>query len=207
MAPPPQINADVFDIRKHVPASGETFVVDTNVWKWVAYTKMSMSASPRPQAISYPAFVQLARAKGATLFHCGLSLSELSNVVERDEFSQYAQVRNLATGDRERKTFRRDPWERGKVTAEINAAWQQVQALSSLITISVDGSTTAACLKHLTTCMIDAYDGFLVEAAVAAGAPQILTDDVDLSSVPGIRVFTSHPVVLMAAKAAGRLKN
>src|SRR6267378_6653549 len=126
------VNADVIDIRKHAPSAGDVFLVDTNVWKWLAYTKMSLPAAPPPQAVTYPTFIHRARSQGATLLHCGLSLSELSNVVERDEFRQYAISRGIVSTDPERKKFRRDPWERGRVTAEIDAAWKQVESFSRL---------------------------------------------------------------------------
>jgi len=201
------VNALVYDIRKYVPTATDTFVVDTNVWRWIAYTKMSLSAHPPPQATEYPTFIRLAKANGSALLHCGLSLSELSNIIERDEFRQYAASRGVAETDSERKKFRRDPWERGKVTAEIDAAWQQVRGLSTLATVVIDDQTTDACLQHLTKCMIDAYDGFIVEAAIKIGTPHIVTDDVDLCSVPGVSVFTSHPVVIASAAKAGKLKS
>jgi hypothetical protein len=201
------VNADVVDIRRHSPAAGEAFLVDTNVWKWLAYTKMSLPWSPPSQATDYPTFIHRARSKGATLLHCGLALAELANIVERDEFRQYATSRGLQVTDSERKKFRRDPWERGRVTTEIEAAWQQVQALSQMVPITIDETTTASCLKHLTTCMLDAYDGFLVEAATQSRSRHIVTDDADLCSVPGICVFTSHPLVIASAKSAGKLLN
>jgi hypothetical protein len=199
------VHAEVVDIRGHTPHSDDVFLVDTNVWKWIAYTKASATWPPLAKAVDYPEFIRKARAAGSTLLHCGLSLSELANIIERYEFSQYATKKGITPSDNERKTFRRDPWHRGAVTGEIDAAWGQVQGLSTLAPLVVDHEVTGSCLKYLTSCVVDAYDGFLVEAANRNGGAALLTDDSDLCSVPGVRIFTANYHVVKSAKAVGKL--
>lgn len=53
--------------------------------------------------------------------------------------------------------------------------------------------------------LVDGYDLFILEAMTAKGVIQVITDDGDFASVPGIQVFTSNRNVLNAAKAQNRL--
>ena len=40
------IQANVVDIRKDLPKSNDVFLVDTNVWYWITYTRASQSGQP-----------------------------------------------------------------------------------------------------------------------------------------------------------------
>jgi hypothetical protein len=54
--------------------------------------------------------------------------------------------------------------------------------------------------------LIDGYDLFIAEAMANAGVTQILTDDGDYCTVPGIQVLTANRQAIDAAQAQGTLK-
>jgi predicted nucleic acid-binding protein len=207
MTPPPEypVNAEVVDLRLYKPTPEDVFLVDTNVWAWLSYTKASMSPTPKAEARHYPSFLERARRNKSKLLRCGLSLSELANLIEREEFNVYAAAKAIRNGNAERKAFRRDSSERARVVAEISAAWAQVSALSDVAVLTVDHDVTEACLKRLSTSTTDAYDAFLVEAAFSSKTVCIVTHDTDMASVGGLRVFTCHSGVIYEAGKAGKL--
>jgi hypothetical protein len=69
----------------------------------------------------------------------------------------------------------------------------------------IDDPATDAALHRFATQPVDGYDLFLLEALSAGGLTQVLTDDGDDCTVPGIHVFTANLRVLTAARSAGLL--
>lgn len=51
----------------------------------------------------------------------------------------------------------------------------------------------------------DGYDLFILESMRSHGVVQVITDDGDFATVPGIQVFTANRNVIQAARAQGRL--
>jgi hypothetical protein len=52
---------------------------------------------------------------------------------------------------------------------------------------------------------LDGHDLFMVEAMRRSGIKQIVTDDGDYATVPGLAVFTANLRLIQAAQAARRL--
>lgn len=200
MALPPIVSADIIDLSCDQPTPGDTFLVDTNVWLWTTYSKASIAARAY-QSRMYPSYLNRAIAAGASVVRCGLSLSELANVIEKMEFDVYCQTSGMV----QRKAFRHQPAERAQVVAEIQTAWTQVEALSQPIVATVDQQGTNAALALLQGSAIDAYDSFLVNSAKSEKIVQILTDDGDFATVPGVRVFTGNRALVQLARRQGRL--
>jgi hypothetical protein len=98
-----------------------------------------------------------------------------------------------------------DPAERATVVAEIQATWNAVKAMGAPLPHHVDEPTTDAALARLPTQGLDGYDLFLLEAISQAGIVQVLTDDGDYCTVPGIQLFTANVRVLTLALAQGKL--
>jgi hypothetical protein len=83
------VRAKVIDIRRNNPKQKEAFLVDSNVWYWMTYTKASSSALAYPalpyQTTRYPSYISKALSAKSQLYHCGLSLNELSHIIEGTE--------------------------------------------------------------------------------------------------------------------------
>jgi predicted nucleic acid-binding protein len=187
------IEAEIIDIRQDIPQSGDVFFVDTNIWYWLTYSRanspsLSQGSRPKPYQVKhYPKYLQDAIVAGATLYYCGLSLSELAHRIEATEceISQGVQFSI--------KRFRREcSTERTQVVTEISSAWNQVANLATILDLSIDASVTNAALSRLKTQLIDGYDLFLLEAMKKHSVTKVITDDGDYATVPGIQVFTAN---------------
>jgi hypothetical protein len=53
--------------------------------------------------------------------------------------------------------------------------------------------------------LLDGYDLLILEAMDKAGVKQIITDDVDYLTVPGIKVFAANSGAISAARSQGKL--
>lgn len=192
------VQAEVVDIRSDQPKKDDIFLVDTNVWYWLTYTKASTSAFPY-QITDYPTYIAKAFSAQSLLLYCGLSLSELAHLIEKTEKEIFSSNLKL-------KEYRHNyPVERANVVAEIQAAWSQVTSIAASTDITVDAVTTNACLNRFSNQQLDGYDLLILEAMDEEGIVQVITDDGDYVTVPGIRVFTANQNVLTAARNQSKL--
>lgn len=201
------IEADIIDIQVDIPNTLDHFLIDTNVWYWMTYTKAAQSARAY-QISAYPNYTNLALANNSKIFHSGLSLSEMSHLIERTEYRIFASSNPETFSDPAKfdKNFRfSHQQERAQAILEIQASWSQVESLAESLPLSIDSISTSAALSNLNLCKVDGYDLFILEAMKSNSINQIITDDGDFASVPGIKVFTANKNVINAAKAQKKL--
>lgn len=198
------VQADVIDIRTDTPHSHDEFLVDTNVWYWMTYTRASLGPSPphATQLTDYPNYINQALTNNSQLRFSGLAFAELLHLIERTEREIYI----AAHGQILTKEFRHNLTpERANVVLEIQSAWTQVTAMGKLLETPLNGTTMNAALQRVQSEKLDGYDLFIIEAANAAGITKVITDDGDFCGVPGIQMFTRNRTVLNAAQTQGRL--
>jgi predicted nucleic acid-binding protein len=200
-----QVRATVVDIRHDQPRDNEIFVIDTNVWLWMTYTRASIGANIGHQVSEYSSYFQKCLVKQGQFFFCGLTLAELAHVIEKMEHEIYQKVNATQITAKEfRHNFQA---ERSLVVNEIGSSWAQVKALGDCLDTSIDEDSLEAAELKLTAFPVDGYDVFIHELMDKHGVHNILTDDGDFSTVPNISMFTANQNVLTAAQQQGRLLN
>jgi predicted nucleic acid-binding protein len=199
------IQAQIVDIRKDLPRSDDIFLVDTNVWYWHTYTNANVSASPY-QIDNYPEYLIQAISANSVLSYTGLTLSELSHLIEQTERNIFIKSRNLDRSTFKPKEYRHNyPEERKKVIQEIVTAWSQVKSIAAPLDLTVNETVTDSALLRLHSQALDGYDLFMLEAMKKEGITQIITDDGDFSTIAGISVFTANSNMIRAAKTQNKL--
>ena len=197
-----KVNASVVDISSDTPKPEDVFLVDTNVWYWMTYSRASTAGAKVYQIRSYPTYTNSALAANATIYQSGVSIAELSHIIEKSEREIFNKTNPVVSTKEYRHNF---PVERASVCLEINSACMQVLALGESMDISIDSEVVKSALSHLKACSVDGYDLFLLEAMAARGVTQVITDDGDFATVPGITVFTANRNIVQAAKTQGKL--
>lgn len=198
------VQAEVVDIIADTPKAEDVFLVDTNVWYWLTYSRASQSARPPAyyQTSNYPNYTNAALGAGARIFQSGLSLAELTHLIEKAE----REIFEATNGQISTKEYRHNlPAERAQVFAEVQAACGLVTTLAEPLTVTIDSPTATAALNRLQTEKVDGYDLFILESMRNHGVVQVITDDGDFVTVPGIQVFTANRNVIQAARTQGRL--
>jgi hypothetical protein len=199
------IQAQVIDIARDTPKAADRFLVDTNVWYWMTYTRASQSARApaQYQTSNYPFYMNAALTARSQIFQSGLTLAELTHLIEKAEWGIY----EIANGQTLPKEYRHNfPNERTRVVSEIQAAWGQVTSLAEPLTATIDAQTTTAALSRFQTEKVDGYDLFILELMKSQGVVQMITDDGDFATVPGIQIFTANRNVVTAARKQGKLR-
>ncbi|MBI4743082.1 MAG: hypothetical protein HY777_16370 [Betaproteobacteria bacterium] len=202
---PPVVRARIVDIRSDTPKDSDIFLADTNAWYWLFYSRASQapSGSQQYQLAGYPAFLKAAIATGSTLNCYGLAFAELAHNIEMAEREIYADRADKKIGSKE---FRHDYQnERRKIVSLITDIWADVLSVSTMLDLDMDNDFMRSALSLFPSVGLDGYDLFMAEAALKAGVAQIVTDDGDYATVPGLMVFTANRRVIQAAQAAGKL--
>jgi hypothetical protein len=150
----------------------------------------------------YTDYLEDSVAAGAIVYRTGLCLAELAHLIEQNERNFYASAVASVTSKEYRHNLAS---ERARVVSEVQKAWAEVKRQSHPLSLTIDDPTTDAALLRYATQPVDGYDLFLLEALSAAGLTQVLTDDGDYCTVPGVHVFTANPRVVAAARSAGLL--
>lgn len=199
------IQAQIVDIGVDEPRADDAFLVDTNVWYWYSYTNAEENAL-RYQIDNYPDYLLKSISANSRLTYTGLSLSELSHLIEQTERNLFIKSQNLDPAACKPKEYRHNrPNERKKVIQEIKTAWSQVTSIAKCLNATIDETTTNLALLRLKSQALDGYDLFMLEAMKKENIHQIITDDGDFVTVPGIMVFTANNNVIKAAKMQGKL--
>lgn len=195
------VQADVVDINTDKPKADDVFLVDTNVWYWMAYPTASQNAH-HYQLNTYPGYVGDALTLGSQIYQSGLSMAELAHRIEVTEYDIYASyVQKIGL-----KEYRHNIQpERSRVVSEVETAWALVKSMADPLEVVLDGHVTDSALKRLKTETVDGYDLFILETMKKNGVVQIITDDGDFTTVPGIIVFTANRNVLNAAQQQNKL--
>jgi predicted nucleic acid-binding protein len=199
------IKADIVDIRFDKPKHQDSFFVDTNVWYWLTYSQASVTAKSS-QVREYPDYLKKIKSVSSQLFRCDLSLAELAHIIEDTEYEIFCDANRKNPKTFPKKEFRHGSVAgRNDVTQEIESAWLQVQQFSSSIPLTVDDAAVTTFIADLKANKLDGYDLFYLDV-LRKNHLQILTDDGDFATVPGITVFTANLSVIDAARASEKLK-
>jgi predicted nucleic acid-binding protein len=203
------VAATVRDIRQVEPSPEDEFLVDTNAWYWVTYSRASTLAvdqQAKYQKQHYSGFIKKALERGAILHRCELSLAELCHTIEDCErriFAEYVGCREVPAKEHRHC----EDEERDEVVSEIESAWGQVVQMSQCLELAANSATSADVLKDLRRCRVDGYDLFILQAMKKGGITRIVTDDSDFATVAELEVFTCNRGLIDLAGQQGRLRD
>lgn len=197
-----QVNAIVIDIQRDQPLQDESFLVDTNVWYWMTYSKASVGL--KPYQSNYLKYIGYCLSNKSILYRCNLSLSEIIHIIERNEKDIYNTTNKSTLNTKE---FRHNLLaERSQTLLEISSSWSQIKTMARpLPAVSIDDESTDEALNDMSIYKVDGYDALTVRALQSSTSISVLSDDGDFSTVPNIKLFTANANVIKAAKSQGKL--
>ena len=70
----------------------------------------------------------------------------------------------------------------------------------------INETSTTAALQNFEQLPVDGYDLFSINAIKAAGVTQVISDDGDFCTVPGIMMFTANQSAINAAQAQKKFR-
>jgi predicted nucleic acid-binding protein len=185
--------ANLINIRKHIPDGRDRYFVDSNVWFWLTYAASNEISTPnaplRYQTQSYPEYIEKVLDEGARLYHCPLTLSELSSIIERTELDIYRLKKSLPRITK--KEFRNIAECRARVVKQISLAWSTISQMSECLNITLNEDLADGAIKVMGETLLDPYDAFYIDSMSIYDIKNIITDDSDFISTD-ISVFTAN---------------
>lgn len=203
----PEAQFHTFDIRSYEPKPEDAFLVDTNAWYWITYSRGTLPCLPPPltkQIEQYARFIKKALEVGSTIGRCDLTLAELGHRIEETEKKIY-EYHTLKQGHIRLKDYRALPAERERVVSELVSAWSQVTKMSEDCSFTLGDEVTKGAMEVFKSYLVGGYDVFHLQAMKQKKLAAILTDDADFSSIPQISIYTCNESVLRKAQTSGRL--
>lgn len=193
------VRAQVANLTTLIPNPGLSLALDTNVFLWLGYSRLTLDAGEIRRSRPYLAFIARALNKGAKIHCTALNLVEAIHSVQRIEC-------RLAMGDGDLKRFRADPANRSQILREVEALWATASQQSSLVPATLGVSEFSNMMANQGESEMDAYDMAIVETVHAAGIPYIISNDRDLVTYDTpVIVATANRDALAAAAAQGKL--
>jgi len=173
------------------PRASDTFLIDSNVLIYVAYSPLGQGEVARALGYVYSGFLQRCYNAGSKLYVSGLSYPEIANVVERFRWTEYGG--DAVVG---RKGFRELAPHREVVLADLEEVWRQVTSTATVLATTIDEAAVQRIATLFRGSRIDGYDGFLIDAARQAKIPNVITHDRDFASASNLVVFTANSALL-----------
>lgn len=193
----------VFDINNCQIPYDVPYYLDTNIWYWLTYPRVTFrNESQKQKAIIYTSFISNLQINNSELCSTVFTYSELINIVERNEFDL---VR--ANYQHNRKNFRKDMGKR-KDTVEIIAnVLEQVDEFSTpnKVTQIMDYIKAETLITGLNSSLLDGNDLIVGMLTKENEIINIISDDSDFGTLEGINLFTLNTEVIEAARIQGKL--
>ncbi len=205
----PIVRATVIDIQNDRPKISDRFLVDTNAWYWLTYVRSSQTSRPPKfyQIREYPRYLKSALKSQSELLWSGLSIGELAALIERSEYDIFCQINRLNPQSFSLKEYRHGYIQEriNKVISETTIVWDLIRSFGNCLDTIINASTITQTIANLNIQAVDGYDALMVDAMNKAGINQVITDDIDFVTVPGITIFTANRNAIAAAIAQNKL--
>lgn len=190
----------VFDINTFVSFNNNRkFFLDTNVLYWYVYPRYGMNQkSIQNRAQPYYNFVDKLVSDGNPIFTSVYNISELLNVIEKNEFDIFSALN--PDFHYERKDYRKDPTERKKLAKLLNTTINNVNNTCNILDFNFTYDALNNFVKTFEGHHCDPFDFVIIKNCIQTGHTNIITDDRDFALMDGITLYTANEVALSLSK-------
>ena len=171
--------------------NSKEYFLDTNVLYWYVYPRYGLTKkSVKYQAQPYYDFIDKLVADGNPLFTSVYNISELLNVIEKNEFDIF-----LATNPNchyTLKDYRKDNTERKKLKNLLNITLSNAEAVCTILDFNFTYSQLENFTKTFSSHRCDPFDYVILTNCIATNHTNIISDDNDFTTVSEINLYTAN---------------
>ena len=186
------INNKVTDIQNFMPVNTNTeYFLDTNVLYWYTNPRISSVNDLPKHAQIYYAFIDRLTVLGSPLTTSVYNLTELLNVIEKNEFDIY---KNLHPDDNyiNKKDYRRMPEERSKLQRIMRTTLNNVLSICKIVEFPFSVEQIKDFANTLKEHRCDVFDYIILQNCVKTQTINVISDDNDFSTYNNIKLFTAN---------------
>lgn len=189
-------NSKITDIQNFMPINTNTeYFLDTNVLYWYTNPRISSVNDLPKHAQIYYAFVDRLTAMGSPLTTSVYNLTELLNVIEKNEFDIYI---NLHPSENyiNKKDYRRIAKERFNLQNIMKTALNNVLSICKIVDFPFELDKIKDFTNTLTKHRCDVFDYMILQNCVKNQTINVISDDNDFSTYNNIKLFTANTSTL-----------
>ena len=184
------IDINNIDVFKDINES-EVFAVDTNVLYWM-HSSFDVNAR-KYQTETYPQFISDLISNGNKLVTTIYNCMELLHLIEKRQLDLY----NLNNSSEVRlKKFRNDKNERIGVKEECDVVFEQVKDLYDIKKFIIEIEFLDEFIGQFENHKCDNFDYNTLKYYYSENIKNIITDDQDFISFPGINIYTANKTII-----------
>ncbi|MEY8379291.1 hypothetical protein AALD22_26810 [Lachnospiraceae bacterium 56-18] len=165
------------------------YFLDTNVLYWYTYPRI-ISALPRNAEVYYD-FIDSLVAGGNPLYTSIYNLTELLNVIEKNEYELYSKLHPELPYTK--KDYRKISDERKALKTTLSTSLENVKAICSVLSFQFELKTLDSFVTQLSEHRCDIFDYAILRNCIADGKINIISDDNDFSTMESINLYTANP--------------
>lgn len=185
----------IVDLRTHASINNtRRFFLDTNVLYWYTYPRFSSSNQLTRTAKTYYDFIDKLITAGNPLETSVYNLTELLNVIEKNEYDIYC---DLHTGiPITRKDFRKMLSERSNVGKLMKTSLNNANGICKIIDFDFTQTTINHFVDDFIEHRCDVFDYTILQHCIQSQSLNIISDDSDFSTMEKITLYTANENVL-----------
>ena len=185
----------IVDLRTYASINNtRNFFLDTNVLYWYTYPRFLEPGQLTTTAQIYYNFIDSLTAAGNPLITSVYNLTELLNVIEKNEFDIYCHLHpDLPIT---RKDFRKMSSERREVGKIMQTALNNVKELCTVVDFNFSQTAVNSFANTFTNHRCDVFDYAILNNCINSQFLNIISDDSDFSTMEKITLYTANEKIL-----------
>lgn len=181
----------IVDLKTYASINnGRQFFLDTNVLYWYANPRFASPSVLAAHSRIYYDFIDRLVAAGNPLVTSIYNLTELLNVIEKNEFDIYAEIQKPTIVSK--KDFRRNPAERVKLKQIMLTTLNNVKSICTVKEFDFTENTINNFVDSFTEHRCDVFDYCILQDCIGSGYVNVVSDDDDFSTMEKITLYTAN---------------
>lgn len=185
----------IVDLRTYASINNtRKFFLDTNVLYWYTYPRFSLPNQLTRTARTYYDFIDKLITAGNPLETSVYNLTELLNVIEKNEYDIYC---DLHTGiPVTRKDFRKMLSERTDVSKIMKTSLNNASGICKVVDFDFTQTAVNRFVDEFIEHRCDVFDYTILRHCIQSKSLNIISDDSDFSTMEKITLYTANENVL-----------
>lgn len=185
----------IVDLRTYVSINNtRKFFLDTNILYWYTYPRFSLPNQLSSTAKVYYDFIDKLIDAGNPLETSIYNLTELLNVIEKNEYSIYCDLHKDIPITR--KDFRKMLSERTNVGKIMKTSLNNANGICNIVDFDFTKTTITAFVDNFIEHRCDVFDYTILQHCIKSQSLNIISDDSDFSTMEKITLYTANENVL-----------
>ena len=187
--------SSIKDIRTYKPIDNtKPYFLDTNVLYWYAYPRFSKDMRLPLNADPYYNFVDYLVSSGNPLYTSIYNLTELVNVIEKNEFELYRKL--YPDIPYTKKDYRKLTKERSSLMQTLNTSISNVKNICNVLSFNFNAQHLDSFMSNFSSHRCDVFDYAILQNCIALNQLNIISDDSDFVTMEKINLHTANLSVI-----------